>query len=299
MPYIKKFIGRYENKRAFEILKNLGYSMGEAQRLIDRKRLYLGDILIKQKNLPVCGDVFLIDYECEPRGLRPVFEHSDFAIFDKPSGVLSHPNGRHCEYSLCDEIWSLYGRNSAVTHRLDFETSGLIIASKNLKSGNSLKSMFEKKEINKAYFALVSGKIDRNFTINLPIGNSYEDDEIGIIMRIRDDGKEAITEIYPVKYYENLNATLVKALPKTGRQHQIRLHLFHMKHRIFGDPLYGLETKIVEDIMDNKLSPEERKKFSGASRLCLHAAELNFEYNAEKFCIKTEVDFEREFLNSL
>ncbi len=275
--------------------------MKDSQRLIDKKRIFCGPVSVGTKNEILNGEIFMIDYECMPRGIYPIFENDDFAVFDKPSGILSHPNGRHCEYSLCDEIWTLFGKNANVAHRLDRETSGLLIASKNPKSADELKNIFEKKTVQKIYFALVSGRVNENFICNKPIGKAYSDDEIGIKMRIRDDGKPAITEFYPLKFYENIGesgATLIKAIPKTGRQHQIRLHLFHMKHKIFGDPLYGLETYAAEAIMDKKLSIFDRVKFSGATRLCLHAAEISFTFKGENFHIKSKIDFEKEFLHA-
>ena len=72
-----------------------------------------------------------------------------------------------------------------------------------------------------------------------------------------------------------------------------------MKHKIFGDPLYGLETYAAEAIMDKKLSIFDRVKFSGATRLCLHAAEISFEFKGENFHIKSKIDFEKEFLNAI
>ena len=84
--------------------------MREAQHLIDKGRLICDGAVVNEKNALLSGEICLIDYETNPRGLKPIFECDKFAVFDKPSGVLSHPNGRHCEYSLNDEIWSQIGR---------------------------------------------------------------------------------------------------------------------------------------------------------------------------------------------
>lgn len=301
MPYIKKFLCHADGVRAFEILVKNGFDMKSAQMLIDKKRLFCGENLVEKKNEILDGEIFLIDYKCEPRGLKPIFENANFAVFDKPSGVLSHPNGRHCTYSLCDEIWSLYGKNSCVAHRLDRETSGILVASKNLKCSSELKNLFEKKAVKKVYFALVEGFVTENFSVNAPIGSSYETDEIGVKMRIRNDGKEALTEFFPLKFYDFIGengATLIRAEPKTGRQHQIRLHLFHVKHKILGDPLYGVEKWVAEAIMDENLSPKDRLKFCSATRLCLHASEISFSFHGENFDIKTKMNFENEFLKA-
>ncbi|MDA3062716.1 RluA family pseudouridine synthase [Campylobacter sp. JMF_14 EL1] len=273
--------------------------MKGAQRLCDKGRVLDSSGAVMAKNSVANGEIFLIDYKCEPKGVRAIFESEEFAVFDKPSGVLSHPNGRHCKYSLYDEIWSLYGRSAAVVHRLDKETSGLIMVAKNLASLNSLKTLFENRAVKKSYFALVSGRVERDFVVDEPIGESLETDEVAIKMRICENGKKAITEIYPIEYFSEFNASLVRAVPLTGRQHQIRLHLFHVKHKILGDPLYGTDTATFEAILDDKLSVCERINLTGASRLCLHAANLSFEFNGQIYDIQTKADFKNDFLKAL
>ena len=299
MAYEKFRLGEFDGVKIYEILLGLGYSMKEAQRLCDKGRVFDENGQVLAKNSVATGEIFLVDYKCEPKGARAIFECEEFAVFDKPSGVLSHPNGRHCKYSLYDEIWALYGRKAAVVHRLDKETSGLILVAKNLSSLNSLKSLFENRAVKKSYFALVSGRVERDFVIDEPIAESLETDEVAIKMRICENGKKAITEIYPIEYFSEFNATLVRAVPLTGRQHQIRLHLFHGKHKILGDPLYGTDTATFEAILDEKLSLEERINLTGASRLCLHAANLNFEFNGQIYDIQTKADFKSEFLKAL
>ena len=299
MAYEKFSLGEFAGRRIFEILLGLGYDMKGAQRLCDKGRVLDSSGVVMAKNSVAKGEIFLIDYKCEPVGLRPIFECDEFAVFDKPSGVLSHPNGRHCKYSLYDEIWSLYGRSAAVVHRLDKETSGLIMVAKNLASLNSLKSLFENRAVKKSYFALVSGRVEREFVIDEPISESLETDEVAIKMRICENGKKTITEIYPIEYFSEFNATLVRAVPLTGRQHQIRLHLFHVKHKILGDPLYGTDTATFEAILDDKLSVCERINLTGASRLCLHAANLHFEFDGKIYDIQTKADFKNDFLKAL
>ena len=299
MAYEKFKLGEFDGVKAYEILLGLGYTMKEAQRLCDKGRVLDFNGVVLAKNSVANGEIFLIDYKCEPVGLRPIFECDEFAVFDKPSGVLSHPNGRNCKYSLYDEIWSLYGRKAAVAHRLDKETSGVILVAKNTSILNELKLLFENRAVKKSYFALVSGVVERNLIIDEPIAESLETDEVAIKMRICENGKKAVTEIYPVEIFANLNASLVRAVPLTGRQHQIRLHLFHGKHKILGDPLYGTDTATFEAILDEKLSASERINLTGASRLCLHAANLSFEFKGKSFEINTKSDFKAEFLKSL
>jgi 23S rRNA pseudouridine1911/1915/1917 synthase len=136
--------------------------------------------------------------------------------------------------------------------------------------------MFEDKEIQKYYLALVEGKITHQLTINKPIITN-KDLDIKMKVLIDKEGKNSKTIITPIKTIGD--NTLVVAKPLTGRQHQIRVHLYSVGHRIVGDPLYGVESKIADKYLKGELNPEERIKFTGASRLMLHAHRINFSYN--------------------
>ena len=297
MPYIHKFIARAEGQKAYEILLQNGYKMREAQRLIDKGRLTCDGEVVSEKNALLSGEICLIEYETNPRGLKPIFECDKFAVFDKPSGVLSHPNGRHCEYSLNDEIWSLYGREASVAHRLDCETSGLIVVGKDKKAVVNLKKLFENRQVYKSYVALVQGKISENLRIeaNMDLANDYDD--VKMRMRICQDGKSAVTEILPIEYFADIDATLVRAVPLTGRQHQIRLHLFHVEHKILGEPLYGLSRPQIEKILDKEISESERILTTGALRLLLHSDEISFKFDGVEYKIKSKFDAKNEFYN--
>ena len=295
MPYIHKFIARAEGQKAYEILLQNGYKMREAQRLIDKGRLICDGEVVSEKNVLLSGEIYLIDYETNPRGLQPIFECDKFAIFDKPSGVLSHPNGRHCEYSLNDEIWALYGREASVAHRLDCETSGLIVVGKDKNAVVNLKKLFENREVYKSYVALAHGKISENLRIeaNMDLANDYDD--VKMRMQIYEDGKSAVTEILPMEYFADIDATLVRAVPLTGRQHQIRLHLFHVEHKILGEPLYGLSRPQIEKILDKEMSESERILITGAPRLLLHSDEICFKFDGVEYKIKSKFDAKEEF----
>ncbi len=295
MPYIHKFIARAEGQKAYEILVQNGYKMREAQRLIDKGRLTCDGEVVGEKKALLSGEICLIEYETNPRGLKPIFECDKFAVFDKPSGVLSHPNGRHCEYSLNDEIWSLYGREASVVHRLDCETSGLIVVGKDKNAVVNLKKLFENRQVYKSYVALAQGKISENLRIeaNMDLANDYDD--VKMRMRICEDGKSAVTEILPLEYFADIDATLVRAVPLTGRQHQIRLHLFHVEHKILGEPLYGLSRPQIEKILDKEMGEAERILTTGAPRLLLHSDKICFKFDGVEYKIKSKFDARNEF----
>lgn len=286
-------------KKAFKILMdNLKISINEAQKLIDKKRLFCDGIIVNEKNKILKGLVELIVYENNPKGVEIVFENEDFAVLEKESGVLSHPNGRHCLYSLSDEIWHLWGKEACVAHRLDKETSGVILVAKHKKAQIELKSLFEKKLIQKEYLALARGEIKENFIIDKPMDLARNYDDIKTRMQICKQGKQAITEFEILEYYPSLNATLLLCKPLTGRQHQIRVHLHHINHTLLGDPLYGLSKEHIEDILDGRLNLKDRLKLTGAKRLCLHAFALSFTYKGKNFYVHSKKDIKKEFLKA-
>jgi len=107
---------------------------------------------------------------------------------------------------------------------------------------------------------------------------------------IAEHGKPSQTQINPIYYDKEKNQTIVEALPKTGRQHQIRVHLNHIGHRIVGDPLYGLSFEQAESYLENRQSEDDRITITGASRLMLHAYSLEFNYK-NKFKIFSQTQF--------
>jgi 23S rRNA pseudouridine1911/1915/1917 synthase len=247
----------------------------------------------------VSGNITLLVYEPRPRGLLPIYENEFFAVFDKPSGVLAHPRDRATEYSLNDEIKYLYGKNANIVHRLDKETSGLLMVSKNKSEERELKKLFEDKNVRKEYIALVNGEIKESLVIDAPILVNSNYDTIKLKVCIDARGKKAVTEVFPIKYFKDLNTTLIKVVPKTGRQHQIRVHMFHVEHSIVGDPIYGVDAKITALYLDGKMDLELRLKLTKASRLLLHADKLSFEYKNRQYNFKSQADVQNEFIHSI
>ncbi|WP_269500748.1 RluA family pseudouridine synthase [Campylobacter ureolyticus] len=295
MPYIMKKIAFVNGEKAYQILLNLGYKMSQAQKIIDKKRLFNFDKIVRSKNQILNGDVFLIDYECEPQGLEPIFEGEYLAAYDKPSGVLTHPNGRNSNYSMNDEIWSKFGRDASVAHRLDKETSGVLLVAKNKIVEKELKLKFQNLEVKKTYFAMVKDIVEKNFIVENFLNTDKTATSLKNKMYIQTSGKFAKTEFEIVQIYENLGFTLLKCIPKTGRQHQIRVQLFHVKHPIVGDTLYGVSDEFASDFLDEKVSVESRVKITGAKRLLLHSQSLELEFRGKNYLITSKFDAKKEF----
>ncbi len=268
--------------KAFKFLiDELGYSMKDAQRLIDRKKVIVNGHVLVKKSAFIKGIVEIVEFNPTTNNIRPIFQTADIAIFDKPTGVLVHPTGKDSSYSMTHEVKYLFGSDANITHRIDKETSGILVAAKNTKAQRSMKISFENREIKKGYLAFVKGKMSREVLIDEPIKKNIDFSKIKLKVNIDKNGKSSQTFIKPVEYFPSLDTTLVEALPLTGRQHQIRIHLFHVKHPILGDPLYGTNVKVASDYLDGLLSKKERIKLTGASRLMLHANWINFKYKNE------------------
>lgn len=300
MPFVvKEFEVKEKVKAVLFLMHELDYTQKEAQRFVSKGRLSVNGEVMSRTSGFLEGKVSFICFEPESRGLAPIFQTPDFAIYDKPSGVLVHPQNRHTPYSIIDEAKHAFGRDANITHRIDQETSGLLLIAKHKGSERSLKMMFENREMRKSYLALVHGEFPEHLEVDAPLLRKEDTSAVvRMVVRVHQDGKPSQTSFKRLCYYPEHDMSLVECAPLTGRQHQIRVHLFHVKHPIVGDPIYGQSEEDVVRFLDREISPEERIQKSGASRLLLHASKLCFKYETE-YCISTKVDFEMEALSEI
>jgi 23S rRNA pseudouridine1911/1915/1917 synthase len=237
------------------------------------------------------GEVEMVFFRPKGKGVKPTFQNLDFMIFEKPSGVLVHPNTMATPYSMLDEVRTIAGDNANSTHRIDMETSGLLLASKHKKAETHLKGSFENRTIKKSYLAWVDGKITEPFSSYESISVNKEGYEMTKHKVFIDpNGKASHTDFIPLEYDADLDASLLACMPHTGRTHQIRIHLFHVKHPILGDPIYGASYEASDDYLEMTQSTENRLIQHGASRLMLHAQSLSFAYGSS-FYIESKSDF--------
>lgn len=288
MPYILKKFDVKEKKLIDDFLvEDAKLSLKLSQSLLSKGKVLDHKNKRLQKNQSVKSGFIQVNiFQPITKGLKPLFETDHFAIFDKPTGLLVHPVTINNEYTLLDEIKYHFKDDASLVHRIDKETSGLVLVAKNRFSEMILKEKFEERKYKKTYKAIVQGEIKNDIEIKTPITN--DSGLIKIKMKTHQEGKESYTLIKPISYNKILNQTLVEAFPKTGRQHQIRVHLDSINHRIIGDPIYGLEEEVANKILGKKVTQEERITLSGDKRLLLHAYSLEFEYLDinYKFCSK-------------
>jgi len=295
MPFVKeKFHVKHSIPAFLFVMRSFHCSQAEAQRLICKGRLLIeGESIYNPGTVLAPGTVEMVFFRPQGSGLKPLFQTADFMILEKPSGVLVHPNTMATPYSMLDEIRSISGERANAVHRIDMETSGLLLASKHKKAEHFLKNAFEIKKIQKSYLAWVAGEISDSFSVeqSIKINTDYSLSKHKV--SIDSSGKAAKTDFVPIRYDKTYDATLLACYPLTGRTHQIRIHLFHMKHPILGDPIYGCDFQTANAYLDGTLSKQERRKRTGASRLMLHAQSLQFRYGAEYF-IESKVNFAQE-----
>lgn len=205
--------------------------------------------------------------------LDVVFEDDHLLVINKPCGLVVHPGAGQQEHTLVNAL--LYHEpalqhlpRAGIVHRLDKETTGLLIIAKTLPAHTQLIRQMQAREIQKRYKALVHGHIISGGTIDTGYGRHPRH---RLKMTVCDGGKQAITH-YLVNQHLN-GFTLLDVTLITGRTHQIRVHMAHINHPIVGDPLYNLRGRIPAN-----LSSECRAALTSFKRQALHASFLSFEH---------------------
>ena len=228
------------------------------------------------------------DVEAQDIPLDIVYEDKDVIVINKDRGMVVHPAPGNYKDTLvnallyhCKDLSTINGvKRPGIVHRLDKDTSGLIMVAKNDFAHNFLADQLKDKTASRVYVALVHGNVHVNKgVINAPIGR---DPKSRVKMAAVANGKEAITEFTVLKYYKDF--TLVECRLKTGRTHQIRVHMSYIGYPLVGDPLYG------------------PRKLRYGDKQYLHAKELSFIHPAskERVTFKTEMPkYFEEFLNSI
>jgi 23S rRNA pseudouridine1911/1915/1917 synthase len=283
LPFIlKKFDAIVGEKIHLYLFQHLDFSISHSQKYLSRSRVFdANNKVLKNNDIIETNHIYVAMFEGSTRGLKPMITTPKFAIFEKPSGVMVHPTGRNTPYCLLDEVKYHFGNDANLVHRIDQETSGLILIARNKVSEVDLKMLFESRHYDKKYLAIVNGKISKDIEISSPI--KREGGFIKVKMCVCDDGKESFTTIRPLQYNSVLDQTLVEAIPHTGRQHQIRVHLDSIGHHIVGDPIYGVDESIADSYLNKTLCLEDRIKYTKEKRLMLHASYLGFSYEKIRY----------------
>lgn len=246
-----------ENKRLDSYLSEItpDFSRSKLQNFIKNGNVFINGINKKPSYILKEGDK--IDFELpqeqelkiEPQNipLDIVYEDENMLVINKPSGMLTHPTSIERENTLVNALLYKYGNDLSdingefrrgILHRLDRNTSGLLMIAKNNKAHEFLAEQIKNHTITKKYRAIVKGNYEKDEDkIELPIGRNPNQPHK---MTVREDGKESTTLVKVIKRFND--ATYLELTLITGRTHQIRVHLSHMKHPIYNDTLYGAGT---------------------------------------------------------
>ena len=274
---MEKFIVEKEdaNKRIDAyIAKSANISRVNAQRLISEGKILVTGKSVKHSYKTQENDEITMEQE-EPKEvelkaenipLEIIYEDKDIIVVNKPKGMVVHPaNGNpdgtlvNAVMAICKDSLSGIGGElrPGIVHRLDKDTSGIIIVAKNDKAHINLSEQIKNHKVEKTYIALVKGNVKENqATINMPIGRSNKDRKK---MAVTKNGKTAITHFKVLKRYDKY--TLLEVKIETGRTHQIRVHLSQIGYPIVGDMVYS-----------------NGKNEWGIEGQCLHAKSLKFKH---------------------
>ncbi len=222
------------------------------QKLIEEKQILVNEKSVKTSYTVQKGDKITITIpEAKETTLKPqdipldiVYEDDDILVVNKAKGMVVHPAAGNPEGTLVNAVMAHCKGNLSgiggelrpgIVHRLDKDTSGLLIVAKNDKAHIQMSKQIQNREVKKIYIALVRGVISENeATINMPIGRSMQDRKK---MAVTKKGKEAITHFQVLERFDKY--TLLKVKIDTGRTHQIRVHMAEIGHPVVGDMLYS------------------------------------------------------------
>lgn len=226
------------------------FSRSQIQRWIEDGHVKVNDQPVKPKYKLAVGDVVTIEPE-KPKKidlvpenipLDIVYEDDDVIVVNKPQGMVVHPAPGHPDHTLVNALLyhsplsTINGEfRPGIVHRIDKDTSGLLMVAKNDMAHRSLTAQLKAKTNEREYVALVHGVIKEDQgTIDAPLGRSPKDRKKQAVVA---DGRHAVTHFKVLKRYQHY--TLVSCRLETGRTHQIRVHMKYIGHPLAGDPLYG------------------------------------------------------------
>ncbi len=274
MKKSEKWVGEDEAGKRLDawLAEQYGHlSRGRLQELIQEEMVWVDGKKVKPSYRVRGGEKVIIEEpELKKLDLIPqnipltiLYEDADVVVLDKPKGMVVHPAHGNWDSTLVNallyHVKDLSGINGdlrpGIVHRLDKDTSGVMMAAKNDYAHRSLAEQIRAHSIQREYVALVHGVIQENLgTIDAPIGRSKKDRQK---MAVIADGRPAVSDYEVMERFQNY--TLVRVRLRTGRTHQIRVHFSYIKHAVVGDPLYG-----------------SGKKHFGVTSQMLHAEKLGF-----------------------
>ena len=239
--------------------ENTEYTRSKIQKMIENGNILVNDVKVKDSYKVKENDYITIEALEETTDILPenipldiYYEDDDLIVVNKPSGMVVHPAPGNYTGTLVNAL--IYHTNNlskvntnirpGIVHRIDADTSGLLLVAKNDKSHDILAEAIQKKEVVREYIALVEGIImEDTATIDAPIGRDKKDRKKMTVTS--ENSKDAVTHIRVLERYKD--STLIRCKLETGRTHQIRVHLSYIGHPVVNDPVYGHKKLIDKD----------------------------------------------------
>ena len=255
------------------------YSRSQIQRWISQGNLAVNGEILKAKDKVHTGDEISLDpifenrvsWDGEDIPINIFHEEEDFLIINKPSGLVMHPGAGCHDGTLANALAFHFPDlkqlpRCGIVHRLDKDTSGLLVVAKNEKFRIFFVNKLQEREVFKQYEALVVGQVIGSFSIDDPI---ERDPRNRVKMRVTDFGRDALSHVSLIKFYDGYSHISIEI--ETGRTHQIRVHLSNQKLPIIGDGLYNPRNLIAKNTPDSL-----RTNIQNFSRQALHASKIRF-----------------------
>lgn len=256
MEITKKVLNQHSNKRldkaSSEIFRD--FSRSQLKKWIQEGRVLLNNEIASPKDYVYEDDEIMVNpisenkisWDPEKIKFKVIYENDDFIIVDKPCDLVMHPGAGCFDGTLANGLIFIYPElkkipRAGIVHRLDKNTTGILLIARTLKFRNYYVNLLQERKVIKKYKAIVVGKINSSFEINQPIAR---DKKNRTKMTIRQDGKEALTYVRLEKTFNNYS--LLDISIKTGRTHQIRVHLNYKQHPIIGDKTYNPANNIAK-----------------------------------------------------
>lgn len=232
------------------LAEKLELSRSKIQKLIKEGKIFVNDKVVHASYPVQLNDSIVVDdeldfeihVEAEDLPLNIVYEDDDLLVINKESGMVVHPAPGHYTGTLVNALLYRFHLTSGeshrpgIVHRLDKDTSGLMLVAKNEWTHEKLSEMISTKSVERKYLAIVSGLIKHDTgDIDAPIGRDLKDRQKMAVTDV--NGKEAITHFKVLERFQN--HTYIECILETGRTHQIRVHMAYIGHPVLNDPLYG------------------------------------------------------------
>ena len=225
-----------------------------------------------------------------------IHEDAELLVINKPAGLVCHPTKTDARSSLIGRVRLHLNPQSPahLVNRLDRETSGVVIVAKQDAAARELRRLWEAREVEKEYMAIVHGRVGgEEGLIDAPLGKD-ERSRVAVKDCVRADGLPAQTAFRVMeRFSRDLPAlddaasglrpqpfTLLRVQPRTGRKHQIRIHLSHIGHPIVGDKLYGGDEDLYMALVEDRLTPDQHRRLM-LSNQALHARAVRFHWRGQ------------------